>query len=124
MTPESTTASKAAEQTMRAAFKEWVQDRGCDTDGAWSAWQACWNRRPSSPQAQQADAVDAELGRTAMRFVDRAGDVHPGIDDAETICAEFYKAMSGVIDKHWNGPRRADAAIDSALSDSAGVNHG
>jgi len=34
-----------------------------------------------------------------MRFVDRAGDVHPGIDDAETICAEFYKAMSDVIEK-------------------------
>jgi hypothetical protein len=42
---------------------------------------------------------DAELGRTAMRFVDRAGDVHPGIDDAETICAEFYKAMSEVIER-------------------------
>ena len=25
---------------------------------------------------------DARLGRVAMRFVDRAGDVHPGIDDA------------------------------------------
>ena len=42
---------------------------------------------------------DAELGRTAMRFVDRAGDVRPGIDDAETICAEFYKAMSEVIER-------------------------
>jgi hypothetical protein len=42
---------------------------------------------------------DAELGRTAMRFVDRAGDVHPGIDDAETICAEFHKAMSEVIER-------------------------
>ena len=42
---------------------------------------------------------DAELGRTAMRFVDRAGDVHPGIDDAETICADFHKAMSAVIER-------------------------
>lgn len=42
---------------------------------------------------------DAELGRVAMRFVDRAGDVHPGIDDAERICAEFYAAMSEVLDK-------------------------
>lgn len=42
---------------------------------------------------------DAELGRTAMRFVDRAGDVHPGIDDAERICAEFYAAMCAVIDR-------------------------
>ena len=36
---------------------------------------------------------DAALGKIAMRFVDRAGDVHPGIDDAETICADFYVAM-------------------------------
>jgi predicted RNA-binding Zn-ribbon protein involved in translation (DUF1610 family) len=28
---------------MRAEFNGWVNDRGCDTDGAWSAWQACWN---------------------------------------------------------------------------------
>ena len=37
---------------------------------------------------------DAALGKVAIRFVDRAGDVHPGIDDAETICAEFYAAMT------------------------------
>jgi hypothetical protein len=28
---------------MRAEFQAWVQDRGCDSDGAWSAWQGCWN---------------------------------------------------------------------------------
>lgn len=39
----------------------------------------------------------AALGKVAMRFVDRAGDVHPGIDDAETICADFYKAMDEAI---------------------------
>ena len=55
---------------------------------------------PATPTAEQQAAPkaapgelsysekwDAELGRAAMRFVDRAGDVHPGIDDAETICA-------------------------------------
>lgn len=42
---------------------------------------------------------DAELGRVAMRFVDRAGDVHPGIDDADRICREFYEAMSAVINQ-------------------------
>jgi hypothetical protein len=31
---------------MRAEFMAWVQDQGCDTDGAWSAWQAAW-RRPT-----------------------------------------------------------------------------
>lgn len=44
-------------------------------------------------------AVDVELGKTAIQFVDRAGDVHPGIDDAETICADFYKAMCDVLEK-------------------------
>lgn len=43
-------------------------------------------------------AFDIELGKTAMRFVDRAGDVHPGIDDAETICADFYKAMVATLE--------------------------
>jgi hypothetical protein len=28
---------------MRAEFWKWVDECGCDTDGAWSAWQACWN---------------------------------------------------------------------------------
>ena len=40
---------------------------------------------------------DADIGRIAMKFVDRAGDVHPGIDDAETICADFYKAISDYL---------------------------
>ena len=39
---------------------------------------------------------DAELGKTAMRFVDRAGDVHPGIDDAETICVPGSQRWSVV----------------------------
>lgn len=42
-------------------------------------------------------ALDAQLGRCAMHFVDRAGDVHPGIDDAETICADFYRAMCAIL---------------------------
>lgn len=28
---------------MRAEFQAWVRDRGCDTGGAWSAWQGCWS---------------------------------------------------------------------------------
>jgi hypothetical protein len=30
---------------MRAAFWAWVEEQGCDTDGAWSAWQAAWDLR-------------------------------------------------------------------------------
>jgi len=46
------------------------------------------------------DAIkaDAELGRIAMRFVDRAGD--PCEDDpAYCICTEFHKAMCDQITK-------------------------
>lgn len=47
--------------------------------------------------------TEAELGKVAMKFVDRAADVHPGIDDAETICEEFSKAMAQVLDKYYEG---------------------
>ena len=50
---------------------------------------------------------DAELGKIAMHYVDRAGDVHPGIDDAETICAEFSAAMGAYIDANF-GVKVAD----------------
>lgn len=59
--------------------------------------QAAPKAAPSGPD--YSEKWDAELGRTAMRFVDRAGDVHPGIDGAETICAEFHKAMLEVIER-------------------------
>ena len=69
--------------------------RGCAT--SCPAQQAAPKAAPGEPS--YSEKWDAELGRTAMRFVDRAGDVHPGIDDAETICAEFHKAMSEVIER-------------------------
>lgn len=58
-----------------------------------------WGQPSGAGNHPYAIQWDAELGRTAMRFVDRAGDVHPGIDDAETICAEFHAAMSAVIER-------------------------
>lgn len=36
---------------------------------------------------------DARFATIAFRFVDRAGDTHPGIDEAQTICDEFHAAM-------------------------------
>lgn len=39
----------------------------------------------------------AELGRIAFKFLDRMGDPHPDIDDAETICAEAYTAMTSYL---------------------------
>lgn len=40
--------------------------------------------------------VDAELGRIAMKFVDRAGD-HCKEDPAERICDEFNKAIGEAV---------------------------
>ena len=70
----------------------------------WGSLPAPATQAAPQPAAQQGKAAyrenwDAELGRTAMRFVDRAGDVHPGVDDAETICADFHAAMYAVIER-------------------------
>ena len=43
------------------------------------------------------DAEYAELGKIAFKFIDRLGDPHPGIDDAETICSELYSAMGSYL---------------------------
>lgn len=51
------TKAQALEQC-RAEFMAWVADCGCDTDGAWSAWQAAWNRRTDAAPAA-ADGVEA-----------------------------------------------------------------
>ena len=93
-----------------ANIEVWDKDDKWIAD-LWRQAESMLTTSPTPPAEQQAapkaapgepsysEKWDAELGRTAMRFVDRAGDVHPGIDDAETICAEFYKAMSEVIER-------------------------
>jgi hypothetical protein len=40
----------------------------------------------------------AEIGLIAFKFVDRAGDPHPGIDSAERICSDFYHAITRYTD--------------------------
>ncbi len=70
---------------------------------------------PPSEREQQKHEENRELAETAMRFVDRAGDVHPGIDDADRICAEFHAAMMEVIEK-WHPmpmPARIGATNDN-----------
>jgi hypothetical protein len=49
---------------------------------------------------------EAKLGCVAISFVDRAGDTHPGIDDAETICKEFYEEMSKALNTWYPLPIR------------------
>jgi hypothetical protein len=36
----------------------------------------------------------ANIGLITMRYIDRIGDPHPGIDNIEDICSEFYTAVS------------------------------
>lgn len=62
--------------------------------------RAALSAAPPPPEREpQKHDKNRELAETAMRFVDRAGDVHPGIDDADRICAEFHAAMAAVVDK-------------------------
>lgn len=44
--------------------------------------------------------AEANIGKIALRFVDRAGNVHHGIEDAATICADVHSALSAVINSH------------------------
>lgn len=50
---------------------------------------------------------DAGLGRVAMKYVDRAGDIDPTCDPAERICTQFYEAMSAELERHYPHARRS-----------------
>lgn len=54
--PPATGATDA--KLMRKEFLAWVKDRGCDTDGAWSAWQAAWNLRAPKPVGAAAQSQE------------------------------------------------------------------
>lgn len=84
-------------ETIGEEAEDWAFGNSTANSRMIDAQQAAPEATPGEPD--YSEKWDAELGRTAMRFVDRAGDVHPGIDDAETICAEFHKAMSEVIER-------------------------
>lgn len=89
----------------------------CDSECLYTAPQPAVAAQGDALEPDSRERWDAELGRTAMLFVDRAGDPHPGIDDAETICAEFYAAMSAVIERMPH-VKRMNAAIDAARARS------
>lgn len=57
---------------MRAAFWAWVDEQGCDTDGAWSAWQGAWNLR-AAPVGKARMLTDEEADHiTGMHNTGRA----------------------------------------------------
>lgn len=114
----------------RAAFEDrhmiysLLGDANCRLVGSIAAApQPSPSPAPAQPgqEGEREAEFSKELADTAMRFVDRAGDVHPGIDDADTICADFYAAMSAVIDKYRPMPmpdRAARAAPQPATADA------
>lgn len=58
----------------------------------------------------------AEIGLIAFKFVDRAGDPHPGIDGAEDICAEFYMAITQYTDPiFYNAFNKSQQDTDAAV---------
>ena len=69
---------------MRAAFMAWVKDRGCDTDGAWSAWQGCWSLLHPERDALVRELVEElRIARTIIReYI------------GETVCRRFDAALS------------------------------
>jgi hypothetical protein len=101
--------SEAASTASKSCYPPLPRRHTYDDDGV-ELFTADQMRAYVDTARAPADSVleDAELGRIAMCFVDRAGDPHPGIDDAETICREFYAAMSAVLDPRFQ--RRMDAA--------------
>lgn len=44
------------------------------------------------------DAEYAQIGKIVFKYLDRLGDPHPGIDDAEMICAELCQVIDLYLD--------------------------
>lgn len=99
-------------ERLRGLLRELRYERACHyaEDGVtWmGVYDGDWERIDAAlePATEPAKAAGhptmteyAELGRIAMKFVDRAGDVCED-DPAEHICAEFYNAMANAVDRH------------------------
>lgn len=61
-----------------------------------AAFQTAQDRRALLAYVRELER-DAEIGRIALRFVDRAGDTCEQ-DPAERICAEFNVAVSAAVE--------------------------
>jgi hypothetical protein len=72
----------------REAFWKWVEDCGCDTDGAWSAWQAraALAAQAAPPQpAEPKQPSDAELLETVRDEMTLWGEGASITDEAEIL---------------------------------------
>ena len=90
---------RAAQKALmdHSPHSEWLEEEWPD---GLRMWNGMLSAAPLPPKREpQKHAENRELAETALRFVDRAGDVHPGIDDADRICGEFHTAMMEVIEK-------------------------
>jgi hypothetical protein len=65
--------SIADAELMRAEFWAWVDEQGCDTDGAWSAWQGAWDFRAPDWNTVQRDGFPPLDGHTTYIGINSAG---------------------------------------------------
>lgn len=108
-----------AADPMRSEFYAWVRDQGCDTDGAWSAWQAAWNHRGSLAPAKYDDVLVpfVALMRNELHANSAKGD-RPGwlAMDANTALLEVYwhvAKLSAAV-KNNDGPAIMEHCADVA----------
>jgi hypothetical protein len=76
------------DEKMRAEFKAWAQDQGCDTDGAWSAWQGAWNRHQSLTDAARDVLTERQRQIEREGYEPSHDDDH--IDGSLAEAAAFY----------------------------------
>lgn len=76
----------------RRAFLAWVADCGCDTDGAWSAWQA------RARLAAQVEPQHEEWLKEAERLADAYGTamLHNDTDGSERAALMAHLARAAV----------------------------
>lgn len=85
------------EEALRSALAQQVEPYQDSTpelsvgDSSFESWYSTYPRQGVSKQVAR-DAYAAGMGDPLVT-------AHPGIDDAETICADFYKAMCDTLNK-------------------------
>jgi hypothetical protein len=84
----------------RAEFMEWVKDRGCDTDGAWSAWQAA-----SSGRSELLEAL--KECRNALLAL--------GVGRHSPIARDAIDSATALIQKHTKEP--GETGMDERKTD-------
>jgi hypothetical protein len=101
---------REAEGAMRAAFNAWVQDCGCDTDGAWSAWQGAWKLLRG---AQEGKAGEDARDAARYRWLRNCGEYF----EYDPLRPSPWAVIgNNHTDCHPCSREELDAAVDAAMS--------